>query len=323
MAAGDKIDKDDYNRVQELASAMLGTGSGSFGYGQSVASGAVTGNNKVGRTEWQNLQYDLVSITRHQNGTIPDLLALPLPTKDTKIVFNSVTAPVNSFELYVAGIVSSRFTISAVQLSDTFWGTKNYTGLWNNSLTFFIDVNFNSSNSARHFFNMGGKIRITASRSGGTEVGGSTTIRLQNESWTQLLDTAEALFGGAPTTLADDLDGSNFYRCSSSYTDHFYRITDDSPYQLNYFQVSASTPSDNDNRDGGSSNLQLKVEFIDGHKQINRFAVADGTDGTFSVTVETLDPNGRSYPSNQPFTIYGPSSITIGDGIATSIVNYP
>lgn len=329
MATFDKISVDDFNRAQNKVADILGTGVGSYGYGQALNSGAVTSFNKVSVAGWTNLQYDMTTISRHQNGTLP---TLPIPTANNKIKFNSTTEPVDSYELFVADLETNRFTIVPTSLGSTLWTTKSFTGSWNATLTFFCDINFPGPNNARHFFNMGGKIKITASRSGGTErVEGEATntrayresIKAQNESWSQLLETVDAQFGGAATTLSDSLNGSNFYRCTNTYSNAFYTKVDDSPYQENLFRVSASTPQIIDNRNGGASYIQLRIEFIDGHKQINRFAVADGADGTFSVTIQTIDPTGRNYPSNTNFITYPPSSISVTDGIATTVDNYP
>lgn len=322
MGIGDKISKEDYNRVQDQVFNILGTGTGSFGYGQTLSSGNVTTSNKVGVTQWRNLQYDLITISRYQNGTIP---TLPLPEKDNKIKFNSTTEPIDRFEVFVGGLATNRFNIPSFNFEETFRASGEYFGSWNKSLTFFIDVNFANSNAARHFFNMGGKIKFTGSRTGGTEptpeddrnsTAFKESIKAQNESWSLLLDDFSAEFGGAPTSLTDSLNGSNYYRCADQFSaTPFYTITDDGVYAQNRLTVTASTPGVLDNRSGVASYIRFRVQLIDNHVPINQFAVADGVDGLVAITVTSKDPSGTRYPNNQRFTNYRTSSVIVNSGI--------
>lgn len=310
MGVGDKIDKDDYNRVYDVVSNILGTGSGSFGYGQTLTSGSVTTANKVSVSQWRDLQYDLITISRHQNGTIP---TLPLPETGNKIKFNSTTEPVNKFETFVAGLSTNRFTINPTSLElGSFLSSSSGSISWKNSLVQTVTITWASINDARHFFNMGGEIQCTSTKSGGTRTGDSQTIADQNLSWESLVNDRIVTFKAVATTLSDSLDHKSFYRCGAVQAGAFFTLSPLSgDYDQNDYNVYAWTPDTTDNRNGSSRQLAMSFEYIDGHTP-DGSATLDGVDGSMSVLVKIMTPSGRRYPNNQPFSIPAQPTIQFG-----------
>jgi hypothetical protein len=59
----------DYNAIQTKAALALGSGSGTFGYGQTVSSSQVAQNAKITATQWYNLRSDILRCRQHQTGT--------------------------------------------------------------------------------------------------------------------------------------------------------------------------------------------------------------------------------------------------------------
>ena len=74
----------DYNTIQSKIALILGSGSGTTGYGQTLSSSQVGQNSKVTVTQWSNLRNDILRTRQHQTGT--DLSAsLTTPTASVKI----------------------------------------------------------------------------------------------------------------------------------------------------------------------------------------------------------------------------------------------
>lgn len=56
----------DYNTIQSKAALILGTGSGDYGYGQTVSSAQVAANAKISVAQWYALRTDIVRCRQHQ-----------------------------------------------------------------------------------------------------------------------------------------------------------------------------------------------------------------------------------------------------------------
>lgn len=113
MAVGDKIAASDYNTIQGKVALVLGSGSGDYGYGQTVASTAVSANARISMTQWANLRSDLLRTRQHQIGG--DLSAL-------------LTDPAINLVVTATDVTTNRLTTSntatlSVGLAVTFSGT--------------------------------------------------------------------------------------------------------------------------------------------------------------------------------------------------------
>lgn len=309
MATFDKIEAADFNRVQEKVANILGTGSASFGYGQALSSSPVTKFNKVSVAGWTNLQYDLITISRHQTGTIP---TLPLPEEDTKIRFNSTTQPVNRFETFVAGLETNRFTINAPSLEITFFKSSDSgTISWKNNLQVEALITWDTVDQARYFFNMGGIIRCRSTKSEGTQNTNPNDIGFQNRSWEALVNDRNAEFKAQATTLASPLNNLSFYQCKETSSSPFYSLAGSGDYDQNVYNIYAWTPDTTDNRNGSARSLAIKFEYVDSHTP-DGSATVDGVDGKMSALIQIVSPAGRRYPSNVNFSIPSNPTITFG-----------
>tara|TARA_R100001163_G_C5040830_1_gene179008 strand:- start:232 stop:1185 length:954 start_codon:yes stop_codon:yes gene_type:complete len=224
--------------------SVLGSGSTDKGYGQSTTLAAVSAGNTVQATSWANLVARNTTLAAHQGTTL------------TSITQPSAGDTISAFAALSANITATytNRNNAAAEGSDSSV-TSTSTSSWNNSSTLSKTFTFASANAYRYFFNAGGQIRISWSRSGGT----SST---QNTTWTNLLSAAGTLVltgaaasktinsvaytgltkiggSGTPTTLtttegAYALDGTpslNFKQVPSS------------PYGANEIEVSYSTTS--------------------------------------------------------------------------------
>jgi hypothetical protein len=326
MAVNDKIYKADYNTIRNKVATILGTGAANSGYGQPLKSAEVTESSKVTVNEWANLYYDIVNCYVHQSGSQP---ASPSSAVEGATVrYNTTTSPYTQYDTFANTAVSNKFNIAGSQSFTTSKGSTSqtwpgtYGSYWTSKVQCFVTVSFTNANKARGFFNSGGEIRFSSSRSGGT-ANPTNTANVgwrQNESWTNFLATVNPVFGGnKPNTGVDPNDGTNFYRLSSTFG-QFYSATASSPYGANSFRVSARTPAVADNSTGTASSIEFYFEWIDaytnpvpgGGLSATLFPPGDGVDGTISLSCTTLEATGVLVPAGSGnFTVESPS-VTIG-----------
>jgi len=255
-SAGNTIIDDDYNIFATGNAAgsgdnnvanintVWGSGTGDKGYGQSSTLSAVSAGNTVQATSWANLVARNTSLANHQGSSI-----------------TSITQP-------TAGNTISAFTALSTNITTTFNNRNNAAGSgsdstvtssstsgWNNSATLSKTFTFSSANAYRYFFNAGGMIRISWSRSGGTSSD-------QNTTWTNLLTASGTLVltgaaasksiagtsytgltkiggSGTPTTLVTT-EGA--YALNSTPSLNFKQVPS-APYGANEIEVSYSTTS--------------------------------------------------------------------------------
>lgn len=320
-----KIDKDDFNAIQEDIERILGIGSGNFGYGQSVLSSPVTVSDTVTINEYAALRYDIINAYRHLNNSAPaDVDDQQL---GSTIKYNLVDAPinywasvVNSIELnrLAPAVVGQRRTVNHGTVQETWPGP--YGSEWTDALYATITVEFTNSEQARYFFNSGGSIDITSSRTGGS----STT---QNTSWASLLSTAgtRSFGGNFPGTGVNPNNGSNYFRMSNI-RQTWSSVTASSPYALNSWKIDSRTidsPAVNDNSAGLSKKFEFYVQWIDDHEPLGGPTATgtpvrpggfgpDAVDGTISLTVISTIASGTLEPVGAGnFTIQTPT-VTIG-----------
>ena len=253
-SAGNTIIDDDYNIFATGNAAgsgdnnvanintVWGSGTGDKGYGQSSTLAAVSAGNTVQATSWANLIARNTSLANHQGSSI-----------------TAITQP-------TAGNTIAAYTALSTNITTTFNNRNNAAGSgsdstvnsvstsgWNNSSTLSKTFTFSSENAKRYFFNAGGMIRLSWSRSGGT----SST---QNTTWSNLLTASGTLVltgaaasksiagtsytgltkiggSGSPTTLVTT-EGA--YALNGTPSLNFKQVPS-SPYGANEIEVSYST----------------------------------------------------------------------------------
>ena len=183
-SAGNLIVDDDYNIFgtgnaagtgdQSVANinSIWGTGSDEFGYGQTTGITAVTAGSAVQASEWATLLARNTSLASHQGTTITGISA---PSAgDTIAAYSALSANITA-------TYNNKLNAAASGSDSTVTSTS--TSSWNTSSVLTKTITFASRNQLRYFFNAGGMIRCSWSRSGGT----SST---QNTSWTNTLTAA-------------------------------------------------------------------------------------------------------------------------------------
>jgi hypothetical protein len=341
MPVNDIITQAEYNNIRNKVIGVLGTGSGNSGYGQPLNSSAVALGTRVTINEYANLRFDIINAWVHQAGSAPTTVTV---AAGNTIRFSAVDAPVTTYDALANTLITNRFNLgagqSAVAVPASSPRSRTWTGvggdIWNSSISCTIDVQWPSANAARFFFNSGGQIRITSSRSGGS----STT---QNTQWTSILSSAgtQSFGGNNPGTGTSPMDGQNWYRLTNSFQT-YYTLAGSSPYGSNTYNLQARVTDTADNSSGAAASSQFRVLLVDnyvdpgvapgssffpggggsgaggggGGQQTATpadFPPDDSVDGTFSIAVSLVFATGVLVPSGfgnftvtQPTVTFGP-----------------
>ena len=289
-----KIQIADFNNVYNKVNAILGNGSGNSGYGITLQSSPVSTSTKVRITDWNNLKYDIINAYYHQTGTTP---TLPLPVVNDVVRGSKTDYPYALYDTWADAITAQKFNIAvsqsttrSLQSVSTTWPGP-YASNWNSRTFASVIVYWSSSDNARYFFNSGGELRFSSSRTGGT-----ATYASQNSAWTNLLAGCGTIGFGGNKPIADvgAANAGNFYRLTNSFQ-YWYTATATNPYSSNTFRISARTPGVANNSAGSASSIEFYFEWVDSHASVS--GSSDGVDGTLSLSVSTLEPTGILQPA--------------------------
>lgn len=151
--------------AEKKLAALVGVGYGTRGYGQTgnVIS-AVSSNILVTATQWNSLRGAMVTLNVHTGvgTTLPNIVS----TGETIQANNGTLGRPN-----VAAIISTldayRLTYDITQMTLSSVLTSTRTTAWSVSVTHEFTATFASENDARYFFNTGGTVYVSASRTGG------------------------------------------------------------------------------------------------------------------------------------------------------------
>ena len=346
MPVNDKIRVPDYNDIRSKVANVVGPGSGNSGWGQTLVSSAVVEGTTVSVNEWGKLRYDIINAWRHIYGSSPTTV---LPALGNTVRYSNTfvpdtgasDAPITQYNTYADNIVANRFTVHSGQSATTSWpsGSSTWPGpygsFWTAKIQCTITASWSNSSQARYFFNSGGEIRLSSSRSGGAN-------SQQNTSWTNLLNSAgvRAFGGNLPIAGSSPATGTNFYRCTDTYQE-WYTISGSTPYGGNSYRILARTPGIANNSTGSASSIQFLIEWIDNYVDPGvvpgstafpqgtpigpggagggvqtatpaDFPPDDAVDGTFSVSVSHLYATGVLEPPGTGNFVVQQPTVTIG-----------
>mgnify|MGYP007100079099 CR=1 FL=1 len=333
MPVNDKIRVPDYNDIRNKLNNVMGTGSGNSGYGQTTLGPSVSESSRVTINEYGALRYDIINAWKHIYGSNPTLV---VPAEGNTVRYDTdfapssnmaLEAPNTQYNTYADNIIANRFTVHASQsatqaltpVSSTWPGI--YGTQWTSRIQCTVTATWTSAAAARYFFNSGGQIRFSSSRSGGS----STT---QNTSWNTILSGAgtRSFGGNIPSAGVSPNDGNNYFRCTNA-QQAWSAVFGSSPYGTNNWRISARTPSVANNSSGTAASVEFLVEWIDNYVDPGiaamppstpiqtatpaTFPPDDSVDGTFTLNVSYLYATGvLEPPGTGNFTVEQPT-ITI------------
>lgn len=275
-AKGQEIEAVDYNIIRNKINLVMGAGIGQLGYGQTVYSTDVAEDQQITAAQWNLLRYDLFNARVHQDGTSPTIVQA---TSGSVITFSSAN-PNNQYNSQADLATANKFNIGIGQFTVDAGDSSSRTTSWTSSVSCTCTVTFGSVDQARYFFNSGGKIRFTSSRSGGL----STP---QNSAWSSLLTGAGTVEFGADTP-----SGVGFYSLTNS-SQTFFSAGSSGAYAGNVYSISAQSNVAN-NVNGGATVILFTASWQDPYTYtgIGGTLTPDTVDGTLTWTVDELRASG-------------------------------
>lgn len=191
-AAQGKIQASDYNTLVGQVNGLTGTGTGRSGLGQTGIA-TIPAGNIVDNNEWSTLRSAIISIAAHQGTSIATI-----PT----INEGNIVTYLSSIKNGVASIVNNVTNASAQGSSSS--TTTSFAGTWSNQLVFTHVITFASGDKARYFFNAGGQIAISFSKTGSSSM---------DAIWQSLVAKIGTLYisaGGPLGTETSTIVGTNY-----------------------------------------------------------------------------------------------------------------
>jgi hypothetical protein len=280
----------DVNTPYSTGVNVMGTGSLSRGYGQTTFGTGKNTGDTISANDFNNIRYDLLNASAHQNGSAA---ALSLAGNVTGGTINS-TDP-NAFIPYASTVDSDRFTCHSSRKSTAAAGNNSRTSSWASQVSATYSLLFSSANQARWFWNGGGRIRFASSRTGGA-------ASAQNTSWSSLLSSAGTQEFGGAAVYSWGTDSTSLYSVSSS-----------APYASNNYAISVVL---NAPMALGATAFNFVLTWSDPYVDPspgNPPAPEDIVDGTLAYTVEiTFPTGGHALTPSGTWTSYNYSSYSAG-----------
>ena len=281
-ADGGIILANDYNTRLSTVNNAWSTGSGSYGYGQPSLSSVIVGNKVIAGglgspVEWAKLIDTVNNLNLHQTGSSAGL-TVPV-TYDIITWLNNFDSVVNT-----TCNTSQRFgSYSGFVDQSVVSGT--HTASWGGggaSITNVSTVRWSNADSARYFFNAGGRVNISFSYSG------SSTP--QNNDWATMVSNAGTMWVQAESSGGTATNTSRGYWQSGG---TLYSGSGISPtYASNSLVVSVSG--------NGGAILTFTTVFRDNHTNIwwPAFPNSDVVTGTFTVSILVRRPTTTGLDNN-------------------------
>jgi hypothetical protein len=287
MTQGTNILAAQYVNIQDKAQSLIGTGSGTRGYGQTVQSSDVFTGNTITKAQWDLIKFDIINIKLHQDGVLPGVVTVNV---GDPINFGA-SAPNTNYDTIVEQAIANRFQIAGSQSVVNSADSQTYTTPWSTSLTATLTCTFSTADQARYFFNSGGKVRFVTTLSGG-----SSTAQIN--AWVNLLASVGTQSFGADTGIV------NYYTLTNSFQ-IYYQNSLSSPYSANNYRLEART-NVSDNSTGTATQLFLRVTLTDSYVDPGAPAPGDLVNGTLTMAASELKASGLLQPTGT-FTVASPS----------------
>ena len=300
MTTGSPITASDYNTIRQAVFRVLGTGGTNpltglpdptYGYGQTLESVPVivsdnvepSGLNVIRRSQWLALRNDIVKIKVHQDGVEPPIADVPVDG----IIRYGTSFPNTNFGFIVTQSAqpANKFKLAESESIRTQEASGSTTASWSSLAEAELLIEFNSSDDARYFFNSGGKIVLSSTRSGGSSTA-------QNNSWSSLLTSIGFI------TFSASSSNKNFYNLTDTYETFFERVSS-GVYSSNRLIVFAKCDVPN-NSGGEASQVYLRIQWRDLYTDSQPSPPPDQVDGTLSLVVEEI--------RSANFTLNGPQN---------------
>ena len=238
--AGDTITTSEYNTFVNSSSSpfgynhFAGTGSGIYGLGQTAIATVATGQN-ITAAQFNSLFTAMNNIANHTNDTLTSTTAVV--TGDTIAVKAALETDIATLAASVAAgcpnatALTTSAALQTVTTASEGWGT---------SATQEVSITFADADTLRHFFNAGGKMRVTV----------GTTQASTNPKDQSFIDLGTALGNidlgahsttrsGSGETLTTNGLSNGVHDLSTGYTTLIKLTSDNANYTSNTVQIDA------------------------------------------------------------------------------------
>ena len=300
---GDSITAAQYNGLQSRIATVMGTGSGTNGYGQTLASSQVSAGAVIRAADFDNLRTDINKANNHQSGvnaSIGDIAVGQIIGADASGTslgaLNVTTEGFNDYDVAVGVIETNKLLIdsgnSSVEAATSSQRTAAWGGGGGGTVDHIFTVTFASADARRHFFNSGGEIRFSASRTGGS---GS-----KNTDWTNLLTNMGTIkMNYTATTSTGSGSGSSIGNgdLTGTYQTIFSK-SGSGLYAENLYRVRA--------RQDSTSVLRFEVHFQDNDQGDDQGGagstgpVDENVTGTLTSSIQQLRATGANVSVTSP-----------------------
>lgn len=269
VSSGDNITAAQYNGLQSRIQQVLGTGSGDFGYGNSVSSAQVAAADVVSAAQMDNLRTDMGKCWTHQTGdNIPlaNIAAgniIGADASGTGVTFDAqnnftidgsiANGGLNDYLSKMDELETNRFDIDDGEATVADIASSVRTTSWNGTIDCVFQVAFGNADNRRYFFNSGGELRLGVSGANGT---GS-----KDSDWSSILSNpGQIRLGYNYTTISGSNNGVTLTSIgndaiTSTYQEVFKKVGTAAVYAENYWKVEV--------RQTSASTLQFKVTLVD------------------------------------------------------------
>lgn len=292
--AGDKILDDEYNTFVSSSSDpfgynhFAGTGSTVYGLGQTEIA-TVAATDTIRASSWNALFTGIDNIANHVNASVT---SSSVSAGDTIAIRSALITDLATLATAVAAGSPSATALTTSSALQTV--TTSSEG-WDSTATQEVSATFANADKMRHFFNAGGKIRITF---GTTQASTSNKDQAYIDLGTALgnLDIAAlaSTRSGSGETLTTDGLARGFHDLTDSYQTIIKLTSDNSNYTSNNIEVFAKLNA----AVGSATVITVKVVATDGASDTqftagNTSSIAADIKDTPKIvtTLFSIDPN--------------------------------
>ena len=307
--AGDTILDDEYNTFATGNAAgtgdngtanlntVWGTGTLDYGYGETGSTiAAVSAGSTITATQWNTLLGRIETIGAHQGTSVTNYSTLSAG--------NTVEA-LATVSTDITNVFNARLDAAASGSTVTTNGASSRTTSWTTSINTTHRLTFASANAFRYFFNAGGLVTFTFSRSGGTSNNKNTewsdlctkmgTITFSGSSSHTVNGTAytgTTQTGGGAGGAGSAKGTIDAFALTTSNQQLIIKYADTAPYTANYIKIDAKASA----AAGSATWIEFTVTCVD----------------------DAADTGNPTYP----LAGTNPASLDIVDGTLTSTMNF-
>ena len=273
---GGIISATDYNTVQSRINTIMNTD-----YGQTLLSSQVSVGDIVTDEVMDSLRTDITKAYVHQAGSNPTIT--DVDEGDTILA-----ADINGYSTLMTTVETNKFNVGSGQTTIEAGTQSSRTAPWGGGgggvVTHTCTVNFTSATARTQFFNAGGQIRFSASRSGGS---GS-----KNTDWTNMLSAMGTVIFNYTSTSASSGTGSTVggLDLTTSYQ-QIFKKDGSGNYAENDYNINARYVG---------NNIQFRIQFRDDDTgdQQGGFKAGSAQDEYVTGTLQSVIQHRRATGSN-------------------------